>query len=70
MRIMPVQATGAFKVRGVLGGDGNTKSTSEGAKDVSKGVYGGVGGGGGWLRSCGFCGLDQVMIDSLNAISI
>ena len=27
-------------------------------------------GGGGWLRSCGFCGLDQVMIDSLNAISI
>ena len=67
MRITPVQATGAFKVRGVLGGDGNTKSTSEGAKDVSKGVYGG---GGGWLRSCGFCGLDQVMIDSLNAISI
>lgn len=65
MRITPVQATGAFKVRGVLGGDGNTKSTSEGAKDVSKGVY-----GGGWLRSCGFCGLDQVMIDSLNAISI
>lgn len=45
MRITPVQATGAFKVRGVLGGDGNTKSTSEGAKDVSKGVYGGGGGG-------------------------